>query len=179
MEKPVELVPLRCVKCQAPVPAGVDEVAWACAQCGQGLLLDEERGLVALDVHYAGGIPPHAKGRPFWVASGRVELLREAYTRSAEMEAAQRYWGEARRFFVPAYTCPMETVLTLGNQYIVSPPAMEPGTAAPFEAVTLALEDMRALAEFIVLAVEAGRSDRLKRVEIDLELEEPALWILP
>ena len=38
-QKPVELVPLLCVRCQAPVPARPGEVAWVCEQCGQGLVL--------------------------------------------------------------------------------------------------------------------------------------------
>jgi hypothetical protein len=179
VDKPVELVPLRCLKCQTPIPANANEIAWVCVQCAQGLLLDEESGLVALDVHYASAIPPEAKGKPYWVATGKVELIREAYTSSTEMEASQRYWGEGRRFFVPAYSCPMETVLNQGIQYLDNPPLLEPGETVPFEAVTLALKDMQPLAEFIVLAIEAGRSDQLKRVEISLELETPALWILP
>jgi hypothetical protein len=179
LDRPVELVMLRCVNCQTPVPAGVGETAWVCTQCGQGLLLDEESGLVALDVYYASGIPSNAKGKPFWVASGNVDLVREAYNRSNEMEAAQRYWGEARRFFIPAYNCPMETVINLGIQYLTNPPSLEPGAATPFEAVTLALKDMRALAEFIILAIEARRSDQLKKLEINLDLGKPSLWILP
>lgn len=179
MDKPVELIPLLCVNCQTAVPAEPDERAWVCGQCGQGLLLDEEHGLVPLEVHYIAGISPEDKGKPFWVARGSVKLSRETFDRSGEAEAAQRYWGEARRFFVPAYTCPMEELLPLGRRYLSNPPVLQEGEAVSFEPVTLSINDMQALAEFIVLALEAERRDQLKRVEINLQLEQPTLWILP
>lgn len=179
MDKLVGLVPLKCVNCQTPVPAEPDERAWVCTNCGQGLLLDEGSGLLPLEVQYAANIRPDSKGRPFWVAEGRVELSRETFDRSGEMEAAQQYWGEARRFFVPAYTCPMNKLLNLGGYYLASPPQLEVGKAVSFEPVTLSLKDVQTLAEFIVLAVEAKRKDKLKRVEINLKLDQPSLWILP
>lgn len=177
MDELVGLVPLQCVKCQTPVPAEPDERAWVCSNCGQGLRLDEASGLLPLEVHYAASIRPGSIGSPFWVAEGRVQLNRETYDRSDEMEAAQRYWGERRRFFVPAYTCPMKKLLNLGRHYLFSPPKLEAGEAVPFEPVTLSLKDVQTLAEFIVLAVEAKRKDQLKRVEINLQLDQPSLWI--
>ena len=179
MDKLVGLAPLLCVNCQTPVPAEPDERAWVCSQCEQGLLLDEVSGLQPLDVHYAADIPSGSKGRPFWVAEGRVELSRETFDRSGEMEAAQREWGEARRFFVPAYTCPMSKLLSQGMYYLANPPQMEAGEAVSFEPVTLSLKDVRTLAEFIILAVEAKRKDQLKWVEINPQLDQPTLWILP
>ena len=57
MDRPIELVPLVCIQCSTAIPAGVEEVAWVCAQCGQGMYLDEARGLEALDIHYSEDIP--------------------------------------------------------------------------------------------------------------------------
>jgi hypothetical protein len=108
-----------------------------------------------------------------------VELSRETFDRSREMEVAQRYWGKRRRFFVPAYTCPMDKLLNLGMYYLANPPQLEAGETVSFEPVTLSLKDVQTLAEFIVLAVEAKRKDQLKRVEINLRLDQPSLWILP
>jgi len=103
MQAPVELVPLRCLRCDTPVPAEPDEVAWLCAQCGQGLLLDEAKGLAALEIQTAAGIPPGALGRPFWVASGQVRLQRETHEGfiGRRTGQAERFWAEPRRFFVP------------------------------------------------------------------------------
>jgi hypothetical protein len=166
------------VKCSTPVPAQPDEVAWVCKQCKQGLLLDEQKGLVALNVQYAIGIAPGANGKPFWVADGRVSLHRETYSGNQEREALQ-FWGSSRRFFVPAFNCPLETFLSLGSNLLVKPPLLQPGPAILFEPVTLALKDLTAVAEFIVMAIEADRKDKLKEIRFSVELSDPLLWILP
>jgi len=180
MDIPVELVPLACIRCGTFVPAQADEVAWVCAQCGQGLALDEDRGLISLDVHHSDSIPANSKGKPFWVAEGRLALQRETYgsfgARSAE---AQKFWGQPRSFFVPAYSCPLETRLQMGIKYLADPPSLSLGPPTPFEPVTLASRDVKSLAEFVIMAVEAGRKDNLKEVHLTLELSDPVLWILP
>jgi hypothetical protein len=56
---------------------------------------------------------------------------------------------------------------------------LQPGTAARFEPVTLALEDVKPLAEFIIMALEAGRKDKLRDIQFSLEMSPPVLWILP
>jgi hypothetical protein len=40
-------------------------------------------------------------------------------------------------------------------------------------------DDVRALAEFIVLAVEAARKDKLSHLQFDLQLGAAELWIIP
>ena len=62
MDQPVSLVPLVCPQCATPVPAGTEERAWVCAQCGKGLVLDEEQGLAPLTVHYSAQIARGASG---------------------------------------------------------------------------------------------------------------------
>lgn len=180
MDKAIELIPLVCVRCSTPVPAEVDEVAWVCAQCGQGLSL-EETGLQSLEVNYMAGIPADAKGKPYWVVQGQVSSLqREKYgSGSKETQQAQTFWSQAQRFFVPAYSATLEHLLAQATQLLLQPPALQKGTAAPFEPVTLAIEDVRPAAEFIVVAIEAGRKDKLKKINFSLQLSLPVLWILP
>jgi hypothetical protein len=180
--QPVELIPLVCLKCDAPLPAQPDEVAWVCTRCGQGLLLDEaaERGLSPLLVQYANGLDPNRKGKPFWVVEGSVQLQRTTYaTLSDKAREAQQLWSQPRRFFIPASEVPLQTLADLGPTLVLNPPALQPGPAVLFEPVTVSPDDLPALAEFIVLAIEAGRSDMLKQVNIQVNLSEPALWVLP
>jgi len=182
MVPPVELIPLACLKCDASISAEPDEVAWVCASCGQGLLLDEtaERGLSPLVVQYANGLDPNRQGKPFWVVEGNVQLARSTYdTWSNKDEEAQQIWSQPQRFFVPASEVPLQTLADLGPRLLLNPPTLQPGPAAPFEPVTVSPDDLPALAELIVLAIEAGRSDMLKQVNIQVALSEPALWVLP
>jgi hypothetical protein len=194
VDRPVELIPLLCLKCQTPVPAQPEEVAWACARCGQGLILDEAKGLALLEIQYDAGLArrsaeaQQSKGRPFWVADGLVVVERQTYSGNKGNEA-QRFWSEPHRFFVPAYTCPLETLLDMGPQMLLKPPALQPLPTLPpgevvsrpyidFAPVTLLRSDVQALAEFIVVAIEAGRSDMLKQLQVKVQLAEPVLWIL-
>ena len=178
MGAPIELVPLLCIKCQTPLPAEPDEIAWVCAHCGQGMLLDESKGLLPLQVQYAAGIAPDAVGRPFWVADGQVSLQRELYSGNKTAEA-QLMWAQPRRFTIPAYNCPLETLLQYGPQLLLKPPALQPGPAARFQPVTLSPGDIQALAEFIVVAIEAERSDMLKQIVVSVKMSEPVLWVFP
>ncbi len=179
MDRPVELVPLVCFKCETPIPALPDEVAWVCSQCGQGLALDEAQGLAPLEIQYASEISPGATGKPFWVAQGRVYLTRQVYGRSNKEGDAQRFWEEPHEFFVPAYTCPLDVLLTLGPRLLLQPPQLSPGRQALFEPVTLSIADVQSMAEFIVMAIEAERSDMVKEVQASVKLSTPSLWVLP
>lgn len=178
MDAPIELIPLLCVKCEAAVPAQPDEVAWVCERCGQGLLLDERLGLMPLQVHYAASLAADTIGKPFWVADGQVSLQRELYKGNKNTEA-QLLWAQPRRFTIPAFTCTLEVLLQTGPQLLLNPPALQAGPAVKCQPVTLSPADIQALAEFIVVAIEAERSDMLKQIIVSVKISEPVLWILP
>lgn len=181
MTTPVELVALRCLRCSTPIPAAPDQVAWACAHCGQGLLLEEDHGLAYLEINFSPGIKPNTAGRPFWACTGHVFVEREAYSGGSDRIAdeALDFWGQARQFFIPAYAAPLEELLAQALQMIQHPPDPRPGQPASFAPVVLSPADLTAAAEFIALAVEAARKDKLRRAQIKVVLESPSLWILP
>jgi hypothetical protein len=178
MDQPVELIPLVCPKCSMPVPAELDEVAWVCAQCGQGLLLDEQKGLAPLDVQFMAGISSEAKGKPFWVADGQVAMQRKTYSGNQGNEA-QAFWGQPRRFFIPAFAASLDDRLNLAMSLIARPPALQAGSPTRFEPVIMHIEDVSSAVEFVVMAIEAGRKDKLKELDFSLKLTKPVLWILP
>ena len=180
MDRPIELVPLVCIQCSTAIPAGMGEVAWVCAQCGQGMVLDEAHGLEPLDIHYSADIPQNSTGKPYWVAEGQVTMERKTYDYAGEHEeTAKQFWGQSRRFFVPAFQAPLESLLEVAKAMLLNPPRLSSGSAAPFEAVTLYRDDVLAAAEFIVIAIEAERKDKIKSIDFELKLSKPALWILP
>ncbi len=179
MDQPVQLIPLVCSKCQTPVPAEPDQIAWVCSQCGQGLILDLSKGIAPLELNYAAGIAPNRPGRPYWVTQGQVTFSRRQTYSGNEDREAHLFWGQPRQFCVPAFTNTLDALLEAGSRLLLQPPALQPGPAARFEPVTLAMEDVKPLAEFIVMALEAGRKDKLKEIQFTLELTSPVLWILP
>jgi hypothetical protein len=177
----IELVPLRCIRCDTPVPAEGEEIAWVCKQCGQGLLLDEREGLQNLEIHYSAGISPGVKGKPYWVAKGRVNMVREAHREwtGTQQGAADRFWGPARQFIIPAFNTSLDELLEFASFLFYNPPDLVAGPAAPFEPVSLFPHDVAPLVEYIILAVEAGREDDIKSIGVTVELDAPILWVLP
>jgi hypothetical protein len=163
-----------------PVPAEEEEAAWVCTQCGQGIYLDGARGPVSQEIHYASGVAPNTPGKPFWVAEGRVVMQRAAFQGGSKPSAeASQFWSQARRFFVPAFQGPLDEQLRLGMQWVRQPPGLTEGPPVPFLPVRLYKEDVLPAVEFIVMAIEAERADKVKQVQFSLELSEPVLWIFP
>ncbi len=180
MTKPITLIPLKCARCETPVPAQPDQVAWVCAQCGQGLLLNEENGLAPLEVHYAASAASEGRGNPYWITEAVITLQRETYSELGKKEEeARQFWSQPRRFFVPAHTCLLDTLISLGTGLLRRPPELQPGEPLPFAPVTLHPEDVAALVDFIVVAIEAERKDKVKHINFSARLSPPSLWILP
>ena len=178
MEIPVELVALNCIRCGTPIPAEVEEVAWVCEQCDQGQQLGEN-GLLPLEIHYAPGITPNQKGKPFWVCEGNITLQRDTYGRAKSEKEAQQFWNQPRKFVIPAFPYPVDEFANDGIYWLQNPKILKSGPVVQFEPVTVPAEDVRIWAEFLVMALEADRKDKVKKIQFKLELADPQLWILP
>lgn len=178
MSQPISLFPLQCLRCQTPIPARGDEVAWLCPTCAQGLLLDDAKGVLPLDFHFSSAIAPGAVGRPFWIVEGRAALQRSTFQGDSSREM-QAFWSNPRQFFVPAFELELEELVRMGALLVRQPLALQAGEQAKFRPVTVLPADIQALAEFILLSIEADRSDALRELKFELQLGAPELWILP
>jgi hypothetical protein len=178
MSAPVSLIPMYCLRCQSALPAKPGEVAWVCPQCGQGMLLSGQKGLGTIQFHFSTAIPQGKSGWPFWMASGQVTFSQRETFRGNESQAMQAYWQAPRRVFVPAFSVPFQKLLEYGMQMVDRPPVLAEGNPAPFAPVTVMPDDMQALAEFVVLSIEATRNDDLRNLGYELRLDPPQLWIL-
>jgi len=173
-------MPIQCLGCQTALLAEPGQVAWLCPTCGKAQQLDEKQpsGLAPLEIYFASGIQPGQQGRPFWVSQGTVTVQRQTYSGN-EQRQAQDFWQKPRTFFVPAFSCSLEQMISQGMQLIMTPISIMKGDVVPFLPVTLSVEDVRPMAEFIIMGVEAERRDMLKSVDIQLNLAPPTLWVLP
>ncbi len=183
---PIRLIPLVCIKCQAPIPAAPAEVAWVCEQCGQGLQInliagsgDNETAASALDVFFSKDIQLGSRGRPYWVTRARVTITERTTYKGDEGRAAQEYWSVPRLFYIPAWETTLDEIIAVGGMLLKQSPAMVSGARMPFLPVVTPPGDIRALAEFIIVSVEAERRDYLKTIRFNLEFETPQLWVLP
>lgn len=178
-QDPVRLIPLLCARCQAPIPAQPDEVAWICQQCGQGLLIDGQTGASPLDFFFSNRIQPGLTGRPFWVSNGRVVIQHRETYHGDESRASQQFWAAPRFFYIPAWAATLDETISTGVDLLKSPAIMQAGSPAPFLPVVTLPVNIQAVAEFMILSIEAERRDALKRVDFQATLEPPQLWVLP
>ncbi|HSV86322.1 MAG TPA: hypothetical protein VLH85_07090 [Levilinea sp.] len=179
MTAPVRLIPLVCQRCAQPLPAGLDEVAWCCAHCQQGQMLTQDGELTPVEIHFDASLRMGERGRPFWVAEGQVTNLVRTRFKGDQSQEMLRFWAAPRRFYVPAYETTLDEGVAVGLEWIEAQPPLTPGAQADFQPVTVLPDDVQALAEFIVLAVEANRKDKLSRLDFDLQLGAAELWIIP
>jgi hypothetical protein len=170
---------LKCLRCGVLVPAQEDEVAWVCAQCGQGLQLGPA-SLAALTVNWAAGRAGDSRLRwaPFWVFVGVVTFSRrESYQGSRPPD---RLWSGPVRFYVPAFNATLAQMQSLGADLTRRQVRLTAGPAqGNLAGCTLPPEDAHQAADFIVLTIEAAQSDKLKSVDFSLKLDPPELWMLP
>jgi hypothetical protein len=183
MPAAIQLIPLQCFKCSTPIPADPVEVAWVCPTCGQGLLVSEAAGTTPLEIHIAAGLPSGARGHPFWVAHGEVTITqRQVYGSGDKTRESAAFWAGGRTFFIPAYATSLDDLVDLGGRLLLQPPALQPApspSGAAFLPVITKPADARPYAEFIVMGVEAARSDKLRELQFNLVLADPELWVLP
>ncbi|RPJ44384.1 MAG: hypothetical protein EHM21_10285 [Chloroflexi bacterium] len=183
---PIRLVPLTCLKCQSPIAASPEEIAWVCGQCGQGNLLDalpvpgpKESTTRPLDIFFSNASKQGQKGRPFWVARGQVTVTNRQSYKGDEGRAARDFWSAPRLFYVPAWETSIDEIVTLGVYLLRNPQSLSPGAAVPFLPVVTPPGDFRSYVEFMIVSIEADRRDALKSITYDLNLEPLQLWILP
>ena len=179
MTTSIELILLKCLRCGRPLPAAEEEVAWVCAQCGQGMQLTDA-GLAPLALNWAAPRPGATDLRwlPFWVFSGTVTFSRrENYGGRSEPD---KLWSGPRRFYIPAFPVPLQQMETLGADLTKQQIPLRPGPPmGALQNCTLFPADARLAAEFVVLTIEADRKDKLKGAEFRLDLNEPEMWVLP
>jgi hypothetical protein len=180
MSTPIKLVPLECVHCQTALAANENEVAWLCAQCGQGTQLTGD-GLAPVKVVWCAGRTgvTGIHWLPFWAFQGRVIMgRRETYSGH---EQANPLWNAPVRFYIPAFSTTMDTVESLGAALTKAQPAFKPGQpSGVLSDCSLLPEDAATAAEFVVLTIEAERRDMLKKVEFRIEDRTALdLWLLP
>lgn len=174
----IELVPLKCPQCDTPIPADPKEIAWVCENCGQGLHLDGEEGLTGIEIRFAKSDSIGSlRCFPFWVVRGKVSITqRVTYTKN---ERPDPLWRSEQTFMLPAFECTLEQAVDWGTFLLRNPLTLVDGPKTEMESISIEREDMQALAEFVVLTIEAERKDKLEQLKFNLDLEQPELWVIP
>lgn len=183
----MKLLLLNCPVCSRPLAPGDDDVVVGCGNCRSPIALHDDR-LALASLAYARPGPNQRPDRwlPFWLFQGQVSLRkRETQGGGSRIgRTAAEFWSKPRYFYVPAWEISMVTVREIGAELIRHQPRYtnlpeNPYPDLPFVSASVTVEDAKKLLEFIVLDIEVGRDDWLKKLDFSLALSEPSFWALP
>lgn len=172
----MKLLALKCPACGNALAPNDDDLVIACSQCGAASAITDE-GLQPIEVRYAAGGTDQR--RPWWVFEGRVQLMRRETQGGNRREEAQAFWSEPRSFYVPAWELSLQSLKSNGLDMLKQQPHLQAGARpdqVKLSPVVVSAEDARRMIEFLVLSLEAGRSDELKSIDFKIEVNEPVLW---
>ncbi|HTP11023.1 MAG TPA: zinc ribbon domain-containing protein [Anaerolineae bacterium] len=175
------LLVVRCPACGNPLAPGDDDLAIACTQCGAGLLLADD-GPQPIEIQYAqSSLARVNTWRPWWIFTGRVNLIRRETQSGNRSEEARRFWAQPRVMSVPAWELSISAVKQAGLQMLQQPPALKAiprPSGAQLTPAVVSAEDARKMLEFLILTLEAGRDDWLKTLDFQIEAGPPQLWAI-
>ena len=180
----MKLLALRCPECGNSLTPENDDIVVTCARCFTAVQIGDE-GLSQMAVFYVRSKSRESVTRwlPFWVFRGTVQISqRETQGGGSQEQEALRFWSQPRAFYVPAWEMSVPSAQEIGSGLMVRQPDVTrmaqppPAALAP---VTLAPADAVKMLEFIVLAIEADRSDWLKSINFQLDVGEPELLAFP
>ena len=179
----MKLLLLRCPVCQNGLEPADEDVVVVCRQCHTPLSLGEQ-GIAPFELFYAQPKGEHGAWLPFWLFEGRVRMTTRQTQGGGKSAAkdAEQMWSVPRRLFVPAWDCPVPQARQIGRQMIenqVMLTAVERPPQAEMTSAVLSPDDARKLLDFIILTIEAERSDWLKDIRFALEAPPPTLWAIP
>jgi hypothetical protein len=185
----MKLIALSCPHCSRPLAPEEHDVAILCPHCGRPVEIGED-GPAPITVRFArrgpdGELP--ASWQPYWAFQGAV-AIRQRGTQGGGSRGEKEslaFWAAPRRFLVPAWALPVEQIMERGRELLKRLPAgsewveVEQPADVRLQPAILFAEEARAILEFIVLSIEAERSDSLKSLAFDLDLGPAELWALP
>ncbi|TFG94977.1 MAG: hypothetical protein E4H13_14050 [Calditrichales bacterium] len=178
MNEGVMLTPLLCLKCQWPINAAEDEVAWVCPNCRQGILLNDSGQITAIQVNYDENFSTGDHGYPYWAMEINIKIDRETFDKD-EKDEIINFWEVPRTIFIPAYKLWLDEIINRAIDHLLNPSGMLSGIIVEFEPVVLPVEDLAAYIDFVIFQMEANRRDNLKKLNYEIQLGELQLWILP
>jgi hypothetical protein len=151
---------------------------WECENCGQGQHLDPDEGLTEIEIQYAKtNLSDGRHWYPFWMVMGKVTFTqRVTYTSTARRDPM---WKNELSFILPAFECTLDQAVDWGTYFLRHPLTLVVGPKIAEASVPIERYDLQALAEFVVITIEAERTDKIQEINFDLALKKPELWIIP
>ena len=184
------LLELACPACGAGLEAEGGDVVYYCVACRNGHLVEEAAGRLApVEVAFAvAPSRPAERHLPVWLLPAEIEILERVASGGGGLgRVLQALFGSTAEpagkasgtFAVPAFDCDLERRVRLTTRFTAELPRLGERLGEKLTGGTLTPDDARKLAEFTLLAEEAGRPDTLRTLRYELRFGEPRLFGVP
>ncbi|MBK8551699.1 MAG: hypothetical protein IPL53_11800 [Ignavibacteria bacterium] len=176
---------VKCKKCASGLLVEVNDNIVYCSSCGSGFeIINGE--LIPIEINFAAAAL-RGEGemiyKPFWLLKTKISIAE----RKASGNFLKNIFGGGNDntsgdiiFYIPAFYCPIETMKNLATQFTIKHPVASPQKYnTKLTGFAYGKEDAKKLAEFILISLEAEKSDTMKSFNYDMKFESMEILGIP
>lgn len=176
---------LTCAKCGSGLVVEVNDNITYCTSCGSGFEINDG-DLNSIEINFAAAAI-RGEGeviyKPFWYIKAHVEILE----RKASGNFLKNLFGGSGEnaagdiiFYIPAFYCSLESMKNIATQFTVRNPVASPQKYnTKLVGFAYGKEDAKKLAEFILISMEAEKSDTMKSFKYKIDFNEMEILGIP
>lgn len=180
-----KLKALTCAKCGSGLVVEVNDNITYCTSCGSGFEINEGK-LQPIEINFAAAAirgDGEVVYKPFWFIKAHVDIQE----RKASGNFFKNLFGGSGEnaagdlaFYIPAFYCPLESMKNLATQFTVKNPVASPQKYnTKLVGFAYGKEDAKKLAEFILISLEAEKSDTMKTFKYNITFNEMEILGIP
>ncbi|HCA42227.1 MAG TPA: hypothetical protein DEP28_03125 [Bacteroidetes bacterium] len=180
-----KLVAVKCKNCDSGLVVEVNDNITYCTSCGSGFeIIDGE--LIPIEINFAS---PAMRGngepvyRPFWLLKTTVTILE----RNASGNFFKNLFGSNNptgsgsvMFYIPAFYCSLDNMKVLAQEFTMKNPVASPQKFnTKLVGFAYGKEDAKKLAEFVLISMEAEKSDMMKTFKYNIDFHSLEIIGIP
>ncbi|HMS35313.1 MAG TPA: hypothetical protein PKC91_14615 [Ignavibacteria bacterium] len=176
---------VKCKKCDSGLMVEVNDNIVYCSSCGSGFEIIEGV-LTPIEINFAAAAI-RSEGemiyKPFWLLKSNINIAE----RKASGNFLKNIFGGSNdntsgniTFYIPAFYCSIESMKNLATQFTMRNPVSSPQKYnTKLVGFAYGKEDAKKLAEFILISLEAEKSDTMKSFNYEMKFESMEILGIP
>ncbi|MDQ3022402.1 MAG: hypothetical protein M3R36_17825 [Bacteroidota bacterium] len=176
---------VKCKKCDSGLLVEVNDNIVYCSSCGSGFEITNGE-LLPIEINFAAA-SLRSEGemiyKPFWLLKTHVDISE----RKASGNFLKNIFGGSNEntsgditFYIPAFYCSIDALKNLSSQFTIKNPVASPQKySTKLIGFAYGKEDAKKLAEFILISLEAEKSDTMKSFSYKINFESMEILGIP
>ena len=176
---------VKCKKCDSGLMVEVNDNIVYCSSCGSGFEI-VNGDLIPIEINFAAAAI-RSEGeliyKPFWLLKTHISIAE----RKASGNFLKNIFGGSNdntsgdiTFYIPAFYCTIDAMKNLATQFTTRNPIASPQKYnTKLVGFAYGKEDAKKLAEFILISLEAEKSDTMKSFKYDLKFDSMEILGIP